>query len=89
MRHFTQGQAAFNCSTCGRLTRITSQPRDYPDCAHCYDLAGLENMVWDGNAEPRDMAERDRLLKDIEGKGGNPAKVRAAFGDLFADDITE
>lgn len=81
-RHFKQGRGVYTCATCQRRTRETTvQGSD--DCALCYDLAGLQNMVWDGNFEPSDANERDAILARIEKLGGNVARVRAAMPDLF------
>lgn len=79
---FHRGRGVYTCATCGRQTRETTiQGSD--DCEQCFELAGLQNMVWDGCFDEADKPERDVLLSTIVQRGGNAAKVQAAFSDLF------
>lgn len=82
-RHFTRGRGVYVCCCCGRRTRETTvQGSD--NCEHCYELAGLQNAVWDGCFTDEDVPERDRLLEAAVSKGGDRARVQGAFPDLFA-----
>lgn len=82
-RHFQQhGRGVYTCNTCGRSTRETLvQGSD--DCEQCFDLAGLQNAVWDGCFTENDRPERDRLLALAIKRGGDEQRIMAAFTDLF------
>lgn len=82
-RHFQRGRSVYTCRTCGRRTRETTV-MDSDNCADCYDLAGIQNAVWDGCFEEGDRPYRDAALAAVVKKGGDEAKIRAAFADLFA-----
>lgn len=82
-RHFGHGRGVYTCASCGRRTRETTvQGSD--DCADCFELAGLQNSVWDGCFTEADRHERDRVLAAIVRKGGNGDKTKETFADLFA-----
>ena len=75
------GGSAFTCDTCGRRTRYTgAQSLGSKLCPQCYELAGIENEISDGYCT---LAERratiDRLLTEIEAKGGAPRENFAAL----------
>lgn len=79
---FVQGRSVYTCDCCGRRTRETTVVGS-DLCGECYDLAGLQNCVWDGCFTAEDRPERDRILARIVKLGGDEAKVRAEFRDLF------
>lgn len=82
-RTFRRGRGVYTCATCGRRTREVSVEGS-DDCEDCFDLAGLQNSVWDGCFTEHDVPERDRILARIVDRGGDGARVKAAFRDLFA-----
>lgn len=80
---FNHGRSTFTCSTCGRLTRLSGQGQDSECCFECWELAGYQNSVWDnGNLGGADGTVLE-LLRTIERRGGDVARVRADFKDLF------
>ena len=82
-RSFTQGRGTYVCDCCLRRTRETTvQGSDL--CGLCFDLAGLQNAVWDGCFTEADRPERDAILAKITKLGGREISVRAEFVDLFA-----
>lgn len=83
-RHFSQGNSTFICTCCGHRTRIVDQPEGSDLCPDCYDLFGLQNMVWDGCADARTVSERDRLLKALADKGADVDKAKRQLKDLLA-----
>jgi hypothetical protein len=79
--------STYACDTCGRRTRNTgAQSLGSKTCPQCFDLAGIENEISDGNAT---LAERrdyiDELIADIRAKGGNPDEN---FASLLATTTT-
>lgn len=83
--HFSRGSAVFTCDCCGRRTRHTGvQSVGSETCPQCYDLAGYQNSVWDGDPIADIAPERDRLLAAAVKAGGDEAKIRKEFRDLFA-----
>jgi phage FluMu protein Com len=75
--------ATYRCDTCGRLTRYTgAQSLGSKLCPQCFDLAGLENDISDGNRTAAECrGEVLGLVEAIEAKGGRP---REHFADLLA-----
>lgn len=75
------GGSTFNCATCTRRTRHTgAQSLGCDLCPQCFELAGIENELSDGNAtidERRTMIEA--LITDIEAKGGTPREEFAGL----------
>ncbi len=82
-RHFQQGSSTFTCHCCGRRTRIVDQPEGSDLCPDCYELYGLQNMVWDGCANKGVVTGRAALLAEIGKKGGDVASVTRKLKDLF------
>lgn len=82
--HFSRA-GAFTCDCCGRRTRHTGvQSVGSQTCPQCYDLAGYQNSVWDGDPIADIAPVRDELLAAAVKAGGNEAKIRSEFRDLFA-----
>jgi hypothetical protein len=73
MKTFRRGSSTFTCDVCKRLTRETGvQSLGSKLCPQCWDLAGIENEISDGNATLADRRDEvDQLLKHIESKGGD------------------
>jgi len=65
------------CRICKRNTRATGRgDNDNVElCAECYDLAGIENAISDGDQRPGDAEQAQALLEDCIKKGG---KTKAA-----------
>lgn len=83
MRKYGSGfgiRGTFTCDSCGRLTRETPAGNVYC-CSQCYELAGIQNGVWDG--DPLNVAERDRLTASLVKLGVSEMKVRREFPDLW------
>src|SRR5690348_17023746 len=53
-KSFRKGQSTYTCRCCGRVTRDTNSEGSIELCAQCYELAGFENMIQDGNFEDSD-----------------------------------
>jgi len=81
-RHFSKfAGSTYSCICCGRKTRYTGrQSMGSKTCPQCFELAGLENMISDGNATVEELRrEIDPLLAEIRSKGGNPDESFAAL----------
>src|SRR5262245_9015893 len=74
----------FACHVCVHNTRIVDQPLGSGLCPLCYELAGWENSVFDNCADAGVARERDRLIAELEKRGGDAAKVRRTFAELFS-----
>ena len=75
---FVKGCAVYKCRLCQRLTRQTGQgDNDHIGlCAECYELAGLENVVMDGDELRAVDVDRIHALRAfIASKGGNPDRA--------------
>lgn len=63
---FIKGSATFICDCCGHNTRFTNdQPYGTKICVACYDLAGYENMIQDGQFEESDAVQVVALFNEI------------------------
>lgn len=63
----------FKCDVCTRSTRFTGeQSRDSRLCPQCWELAGLENSVLDGEPVDNVRAYAEELAAEIRAKGGKP-----------------
>jgi hypothetical protein len=83
---FQRGSGVFKCDGCGRMTRHTGvQSTGSQSCPQCYELAGLQNSLWDGEPIKSLAEERDRLLDAAVKAGGSAEQIKADFSDLFAD----
>ena len=83
---FERGSGVYNCSICGRCTRHTGVQSTGSDlCPQCYELAGLQNMVWDGDALESVAHDRDAFLSEAIKRGGSELKIRREFRELFPD----
>ena len=82
---FQRGSGVYVCRVCERRTRATGvQALGSELCPQCWDLAGWDNSVNDGNSTLDEvMAERDRLLREAIKGGGSEAKIKAAFDFLW------
>lgn len=67
---FTRGNGGvFACSCCGRNTRdVNGGNGGVQLCPQCYEAAGIENEIMDGDSSNRDL--RLELLREAEAKGG-------------------
>lgn len=81
---FRRGESTFKCHICRRGTRYTGvQSVGSSLCPECYELAGLENMVQDGEDLGTVVAERDSLLREIAKKGGDVDMVKKCCSILW------
>jgi hypothetical protein len=72
--HFAKGTGVYQCQCCTRSTRSTGRGdnENVELCAECYDLAGFENSLQDGEQlKAGDRAEIDRLIASVKEKGGD------------------
>lgn len=81
------GKPVFNCTICGRSTRMTTQ-NDDRFCAQCDELLMMQNGLWDDGVEAfkawNGMKARDEFASKLVKHGGDYRKVVAAMPDLFA-----
>ena len=71
-------RGTFVCHVCNRKTRDTGQGVDHL-CMECYEICGYDNMINDSGADEPDavtLKECNRLLKKIEKRGGDAARVK-------------
>lgn len=81
--HFQRfGRGVFNCDTCGRSTREAGQGNDHL-CPQCWELAGWENSVLDGESVESVAKVRDQYVASAVAKGGDFAKIRRHFATLW------
>jgi hypothetical protein len=71
---FGRGTGSFKCECCGRGTRHTGvQSADSKTCPQCYELAGIENEISDGQVTQEERQPMiNELAAEIRAKGGNP-----------------
>ena len=79
---FRRGRSTFNCIDCGRLTRETHQSVGADCCYECWEIAGLQNSLWDGYEEGT-REEAQRLLQVVQEKGGRIESLLATYPDLL------
>jgi hypothetical protein len=61
---FTHGNTTFNCENCGKLTRYTGvQSLGCKLCPYCYEKAGWENMLSDGNCTQEEFDKAVKALR--------------------------
>jgi hypothetical protein len=75
---FVRGMAVYRCRCCQRSTRQTGRGDNEHVrlCSECYDLAGYENMLLDGQQlSGRQVADVLHLRDVISGKGGDPDRA--------------
>lgn len=81
---FAKGTGCFVCECCGRRTRENGQGAGGKHtCLECWELAGLENAVLDGEPLEEVISERDRYVSALVKKGVALARIHAEFSDLF------
>ncbi len=68
---FAKGSAVYSCRCCKRKTRATgnNDNEHVRLCVQCYDLAGIENAVLDGNYDETMAKEASRLFYSLEQHG--------------------
>ena len=69
---FTKGSGCYKCTSCGRLTRDNGD-RDAVNvrqCGQCYEAAGIDNLIQDGEASAADVARFEALKAQIASLGG-------------------
>lgn len=71
---FQRGTGVYTCTVCGRRTRETDQDAaSLKQCAQCYEIGGLENLVAD-SSDPEEIAKAEARIKvltaEVEAKGG-------------------
>ena len=78
-------RGTYKCDLCDRMTRDTGTGVD-DICAYCYELCGYDNMINDNASDPMEYRkECDALLRKIEKKGGNVAKVAEFCGFVWPE----
>lgn len=79
--HFQRGSGVFNCTSCGRSTRVTTQDND-KICAECWDLAGEVNCLSD-NGETYESPANVRAIFDrcVE-RGGSVELLLRDYADV-------
>ena len=81
------GKSVFNCTCCGRSTRMTTQDDD-SFCGECYELFGMQNTLWDFGVEDFKesgmLKHRDEQFKKLVSRKGDGEKVKKQMPDLFA-----
>lgn len=81
---FERGRSVFKCATCGRSTRITTQPSGSELCEECDELAMMENSILDKCQTVAEIARfRDELIAECVKKGGDKADIEDNFATLF------
>jgi hypothetical protein len=85
------GQATvFACDICGRRTRMSGQDSTRL-CLECFELAGLENVIFDAEDEDKAKArasvavDRDYWFAKAVKLGSDPEKLKSQFRTLFPD----
>lgn len=72
----------FACATCGRSTRLAGQGNDEL-CAECWELAGLQNQVFDGDEIAQVAADRDFYFNKAVKLGSDPNRIKTQFPELW------
>lgn len=83
IKKFYRGSAVFKCNVCGRSTRDTGvQSIGNKICPQCFELAGIENDISDGNTTLGAYRERiKQYLDEIVAKGGNISTWNDVFNN--------
>lgn len=71
---FAKGSGVYVCASCGRSTRATGRGDNEHVglCAECYDIAGIENAIADGELTFDECrAEYGHLVEKVREKGGD------------------
>ncbi len=55
---FAKGSGCYKCISCGKLTRNTHGCITSKTCERCYDMAGDENAVCDGDMTREEFAAK-------------------------------
>lgn len=68
---FQRGSGVFTCVCCTRKTRATGgDNHDLQLCEECYEMAGIENAILDGNDDTVLLAKFAELKAACIAKGG-------------------
>lgn len=63
---FTKGTGVYTCDCCGRRTRDTGDGAMNGICGMCYELAGYENLIQDGEElSKRDIQEIRKVHRTV------------------------
>jgi hypothetical protein len=75
---FTRGQSTFLCGVCRRRTRDTGSNGQCELCPHCYEIAGLDNMLNDERSQrvAENYIEAISLLAACVKLGGDEKAIR-------------
>lgn len=69
MKTFAKGSTTFICSCCGHNTRFTgAQSVGSKMCPICWDLAGMENQIQDGQFFDTDAEEAAACFRTIQAR---------------------
>jgi hypothetical protein len=79
---FTKGSGCYKCECCGRLTRDDGNGDSVHVrlCSECYEYAGLENELADGNSP--DLERMEELRVAVLYRGGNADGLKVHVHDL-------
>jgi hypothetical protein len=62
---FKAGSGCFKCGNCGRLCRTIDD--NYDSCIECWDIAGIENTISDGNYDsPFELENLKSVIRSLE-----------------------
>lgn len=68
---FQRGSGVYACVSCTRKTRATGgDNHDLQMCEECYEMAGIENAITDGNNDTVLLAKFEELKARCIAKGG-------------------
>jgi hypothetical protein len=79
--HFQRGSGVFNCDSCGRSTRVTTQDND-KICAECYDLAGETNSLSDYGELYAGVESVQNTFNLCVTRGGSVEKLLREFPEV-------
>ncbi len=93
IKNFVRGSSTYVCTCCGRNTRAIGDELSstYMDpktkklvglCADCYEIAGYQNMAWDGCLDQSEYPSVISLFELVQKKSG--VNVGDHYKDLAA-----
>ncbi len=80
---FARGSGCYRCRCCNRQTRSTGNGdnENVLLCVQCFELAGLENAVQDGEVlSDSEKRHAKNLIESVIAHGGRDAWSYATFG---------